>query len=127
MSRGNAPFSAVDEAAIKAIAAANKVTNDALAELTRAIAAQPDRPQRQNRSYRLTNMTHGADGEMTGDMEYSDGRVRRFRFARGDDGEIDGEIEDIDPVGPAVDAGPASETAPGGLADIFGSIEADHG
>ena len=125
MSRANSPLSAVDEAAIKAIAAANKVTNDALAELTRAIAAQPDRPQRQNRSYRLTNVTKGVGGEMTGDMEYSDGRVRRFRFARCDDGEIDGEIEDFDREADATPA-PTTEAAPepgGEFAGVFGSLE----
>jgi hypothetical protein len=124
MSRRNPPLSAVDEAAIKAIAAANKATNDALAELTRAIAAQPDKPRR-SRSYRLANVTRGADGEITGDMEYSDGRVRRFRFARCDDGEIDGEIEDFDREADATPA-PTTEAAPepgGEFAGVFGSLE----
>ena len=123
MSRGNAPLSAVDEAAIKAIAAANKVTNDALAELTRAIAAQPDRPRQKNRNLRLSNVNHDDAGNLTGDVQYSDGRVKRFCFKRGEDGEIEGEVEDVDPVGHAVDAGPAPEPTPGGFADIFGSIE----
>ncbi len=42
----------------------------------------------------------------------------------GEDGEIDGEIEDVDPVAPALDAGPTTETAPGDFSDVFGSPDA---
>jgi hypothetical protein len=135
MSRGNTPFSSVDEAAIAALAACHIETQKAVQELARTMARQdgampqpePGRPRPKNRNYRLSNMSRDDAGNLTGDVEYADGGVKRFCFKRGEDGEIDGEIEDIDPVGPAVDAGPASETAPGGFADIFGSIEADHG
>jgi hypothetical protein len=128
-------MSAADMAALAAVASCNIETNKALLALAQAMARQdgaarqpePGRPRPKNRNYRLSNVSHDDAGNLTGDVQYSDGRVKRFCFKRGEDGEIDGEIEDIDPVGPAVDAGPASETAPGGLADIFGSIEADHG
>jgi hypothetical protein len=70
----------------------------------------------------VSNVSHDDAGNLTGEVEYGDGRVKRFCFKRGEDGEIDGEIEDVDPVGPAVDAGPASETTPGDFSDVFGSI-----
>jgi len=95
-------------------------------ELTRAIAAQPDRPRRQNRSYRLTNVTKGVGGEMTGDMEYSDGRVRRFRVARGEDGELVDDVEELDRVavvGPLEDGEPPPEATSGNFNDVFGLVE----
>jgi hypothetical protein len=55
-------LSPVDEAAIDAIAAGNRATNQALAELARALAARhgvvlpeplPDKAQPKNRSYRF--------------------------------------------------------------------------
>ena len=85
-------------------------------------APQSDRPSQKNRRYRLANVTRGVGGEMTGDLEYSDGRVRRFHMSRDGNGELAGEIEDVS----AADAGPgpATEIVPeGNFADVFGSLE----
>ena len=135
-----AGLSAADLAAIDAIAAANMATNEALAELARAVAtrhgvelpaSQPNRPapQRQkSRSYRLTNVTKGLGGEMTGDVEYDDARVRRFHLSRNGSGDLVGDIEDLDRAAdaapaPAADAGPATEATPGDFSDVFGSLD----
>jgi len=72
-------------------------------------------------------MTRGEDGELGGNVEYADGRVRRFRMSRDENGDLVG--EELDPVGavmgpPAADAGPATETVPeGDFAGVFGSLE----
>jgi hypothetical protein len=123
MSAGN-PFSRTDLAAIKAIAAANKVTNDALAELARALAARQPGELRPKRSRRVTRMTQSAGGDLT--VEYSDGSAKRLHLSRDDAGDL--VAEEIDPVAeaapaPAADAG-STEAAPepGGMFDgIFGS------
>jgi hypothetical protein len=53
-------------------------------ELAQALS-RPDAPQskpdgpRQPQSYRLTNVIRGIGGEMTGDVEYGDGRVKAPR------------------------------------------------
>jgi hypothetical protein len=130
MSAGN-PLSRTDMAAIDAIVASNRATNEALVELARAMKgqrgasrgrpdAQPEKP-RQSRSYRLSNVTRGADGEVAADVEYSDGRVRRFRVARDEIGDLVGELDD----GPPSNDGstPSVAPEPGAFADIFGSLE----
>jgi hypothetical protein len=66
---------------------------------------------------------------MTGDVEYGDGRVRRFRMSRDGSGELAGEIEDVSAAGagpaPVADRGPATEIAPeGDFSDVFGSPDA---
>jgi hypothetical protein len=121
-------MSASDLAALAAVASCNIETNKALLALAQAMAPPtpqpgPDRPRQKNRNLRLSNVNHDDAGNLTGDVQYSDGRVKRFCFKRGEDGEIDGEIEDVDPVAPAVDAGPASEATPEGFAGVFGSLE----
>ena len=52
-----------------------------------------------------------------------DGRVRRFRVSRGEDGELVGEVDEL--PAPTPEAAPASSVAPelGSFADIFGSLE----
>jgi hypothetical protein len=115
-------LSAADMAAIDAIAAGNRATNEALAELTRAVAA----PQPKSKSYRFTGMTRGDDGELAGDVEYADGRVRRFRVARGDDGELVDDVEELDRVavvGPLEDGEPPPEATSGNFNDVFGLVE----
>ncbi len=123
-------MSASDLAALAAVASCNIETNKALLALAQAMARQdgaapqpePGRRRPKNRNLRLSNMSHDDAGNLTGDIQYSDGRVKRFCFKRGEDGEIDGEVEDVDPVGPAVDAEPAPKATPGDFSDVFGSI-----
>ena len=112
-------LSPVDEAAIDAIAAGNRATNQALAELARALAARhgvvlpeplPDKAQPKNRSYRFSTMSRDGNGGLAGDVEYADGRVRRFHVSRDETGDLAGDVEDLDPVADAAaDAGPATE------------------
>jgi hypothetical protein len=120
-------LSQADLAAIDAIAAANLVTNRALQELARAMLDSPRADKaRPKRSYRLTNVTKSADGEMTADVEYSDGRRRHFKMSRSADGELVGELDDGAPdaePAPGTDDGSAPSTAPHAFDDIFGSVK----
>jgi len=116
-------FSDTDLAAIKAIAAANKVTNDALAELARALAARQPGELRPKRSRRVTRMTQSAAGDLT--VEFSDGSAKRLRLSRDDTGDL--VAEELDPEADATPA-PAPEAAPepsGTFAGVFGSLDAD--
>jgi hypothetical protein len=99
-------------------------TNEAIQELTRAIAApQPAQPK----SYRFTGLRRGEDGELSGDVQSGDGRVRHFHLSRGENGELEGDIEDLDGVEDVApvpeDAEPATEATPGDFSDVFGSVE----
>ena len=124
-----------DLAALNALAASQVETHRALQELTRSIAlaigvqpaqSQPDQP-RPKRSYRFARMERGENGELSGDVEYADGRVRHFCLGRTATGDLEGDIEDADAApAPAADAAPAPSAAPepkGVFADAFGSIE----
>jgi hypothetical protein len=116
-----AGFSDTDLAAIDAITAANTATNNALAELARAIAAQPDKP-RPKRNRRVTKMTQSADGELA--LEYSDGSAKRLHLSRDDAGDL--VAEELDPVAdatPTQEAEPAPKATPGGFSDVFGSVD----
>jgi hypothetical protein len=129
-------LSPADIAAIAAIAQANVATNKALAELARTIAArngvvsdepapqlQPDKLRQKSKSYRLTNLARDENGNLDGNVE-TDGRVRRFRVSRDEDGELVGEVDEL--PAPAPEAAPASSVTPepgGTFADVFGSIE----
>jgi hypothetical protein len=117
-------LSPADMAAIDAIATANWVTNRALQELARAMldTPQPENP-RPKRSYRLTHVTRGEDGELVGEVTYSDGRpTRRFKVSRDEAGDLVGELDDD---GAPSDDGSAPLVAPepGAFADVFGSIK----
>src|SRR6266436_5152242 len=105
-------FSPADMAALAAVASCNIETNKALLALAQAMAPptpQPERakPRPKNRSLSLSNVSRDDASNLTGDVQYSDGRVKRFCFKRGEDGEIDGELEDIDRE---ADATPAPTT-----------------
>jgi hypothetical protein len=117
-------LSAADRAALHVLVACQLATDQALQGLARATldSPRPEKP-RQPRSYRLINVTRGGDGEMIGDVEYSDGRVRRFRASRDEASDLVGEFNDGAPdatSAPAVEAEPAPE---GNFADVFGTIE----
>jgi hypothetical protein len=87
---------------------------------------EPDQPRPKSKSYRLTNVTRGEDGGLAADVEYSDGRVRHFQVKRDENGDLEGELDDVadaEPV-PAADAGAApSSSKAGPFASVFGSIE----
>jgi hypothetical protein len=108
-------LSPADLAAIDAIAAANLVTNRALQELAQAMldGPQSEKP-RPKRSYRLTNVTRGADGELAADVEYADGRIRRFRVSRDEAGDLVGELEH--------GAAPDDESAEGSSRSLVSSL-----
>src|SRR5258706_10623993 len=124
-------MSAADMAAPAAVASCNIETNKALLALAQAMARQPELGRRRpkNRNYRLSNVSHDDAGNLTGDVQYGDGRVKRFCFKRGDDGELVGDIEDVSAAdagpGPATDTVPPIEDEPASrsFADVFGSIE----
>src|SRR5258707_5667908 len=97
MSRGNAPFSSVDEAALAALASCHIQTQQAVQELARAIARdrgielqqpQSDQPRQKTRHYRLSNMSRDGNGGLAGDLEYADGRVRRIRLDPAETGQL---------------------------------------
>src|SRR5262249_20958249 len=119
----------LSDAELAVLVEGQAATNAALAELARTIAArhrvelqEPDKTQPKKRSYRLSisNMSRDGIGGLAGDVEYPDGCIRRFRLGRDETGELEGEIEDVDPAeAPA----PATEPAPepsGAFADVFG-------
>jgi hypothetical protein len=108
--------------AIEAIAAANTATNQALATLVQALAPPALQPAKtpHRRSYRVNNITRGDDGELAGDVEYADGRVRRFRVSRDEHGDLVGELDDAAP-----DAEPTPAAEAEAEADRFAHVFGD--
>jgi hypothetical protein len=77
------------------------------------------------RSYRFSNMSRDGNGGLAGDVEYADGRVRRFHVSQDETGDLVGDVEELDRVADATPA-PTPEAAPepsGMFAGVFGSPE----
>jgi hypothetical protein len=129
-------LSPADIAALGVIAECVRATHQAVDDLTRRLARErgieltPPRPETtrsqtprpKKRSYRLANVTRGEDGALAADLQYADGRVRRFRAARNQNGDLEGELDDVtdaEPM-PETDAGEAPSDA---FEGVFGSLE----
>ena len=71
-------LSAADRAALDVLMACHRDTNEAVQELARAIALQPDKPRRRRRRY--GHIIRHARGHLTADvvMNTETGQTRRF-------------------------------------------------